>query len=218
MKEDGPFTPNLDSYFPPERDEPGGTPTWPLHNERNRSWSPGASPNLLLLGASLGLNAALLIALLSVLILGHTNLFAAIGSPAGFSGSPATGSAANSILSSPTAGSTTTPATGWLQLSSTSVQLGCDNGQQDQVVMLQNSGTEQVQWQAIFSTPGNAAGVEVGPNQGTLDPGSSMPIQIHNRTNPNDSQGGQQGTIQFSPTTPAAGPGPILSYTTTACG
>jgi hypothetical protein len=218
VQEDGPFTPNLDNYFSPEREESGGTPTWPLHSERNRSWSSGTSPNLLLLGASLGLNAALLIALLSVLILGHTNLFAAIGSPAGFSGSSATASAANSTLSSPTAGATTTSTVGWLQVSPTSVQLGCDNGQQDQVVVLQNSGADQVQWQATFSTPGNAGGVEVGPNQGTLRPGSSMPVQIHMRTKSNDSQGGQQGTIQFSPTTPDAGPGPILSYTTAGCG
>jgi hypothetical protein len=216
--EDGPLTPNLDNYFPPEREEPGGTPTWPLHSERKRSSSSAANPNLLLLGASLGLNAALLIALLSVIILGHTNLFAAAGSPAGSSGSLTTGSTTNSILSTATAGSTTTPAAGWLQISPTSVQLGCDNGQQDQVVVLRNTGTEQVQWHAIFSTSSNSSGVEVGPNQGTLAPGTSMSIQIHNRTHSDGSQGDQQGTIQFSPTTPAAGAGPILSYTTVGCG
>jgi hypothetical protein len=217
VQEDGPFTPNLDNYFPPDREEPGGTPTWPLHTERSR-YSSTANPSLLLLGASLGLNAALLIALLSVLILGHTNLFASAGSPPGSSGPLSTASAANSILSTPTAGSTTTPATGWLQVSPTSIQLGCDNGQQDQVVVLHNTGTDQVQWQAVFSTAGNTSGVQVGPNQGSLDPGTSMSIQIHNGTHSNGSQRGQQGTIQFSPTTPDAGPGPILSYTTVGCG
>jgi hypothetical protein len=215
VQEDRPFTPNLDNYFPPDREESGGTPTWPLDTARNRSSSSAANPNLLLLGASLGLNAALLIALLSVLILGHTNLFASAGPPAG---TLSTGSTTNSILSSPTIGSTTTPAAGWLQISPTSVQLGCDNGQENQVVVLRNTGTDQVQWQVIFSTAGNTSGVEVGPNQGSLAPGTSTPIQIHNRTHSNGSQGGQQGTIQFSPTISDAGPGPILSYTTVGCG
>jgi hypothetical protein len=215
VEEDGPNTPNLDNYFPPEREEPGGTPTWPLHTERSRAWSSAANTNLLLLGASLGLNAALLIALLSVLILGHTNLFASGGSPAGSSGSLTTGSTANSVLSTPTAGSTTTPTTGWLQISPGSVQLSCF---QDQTVVLQNTGPEQVQWQAIFTTAGSASGVTVGPNQGTLDSGDSTQIQIHYQTHHNNSQGGQQGTIQFSPATPDAGAGAVLSYTTVGCG
>jgi hypothetical protein len=215
VQEDGPNTPNLDSYFPPDREESGGTPTWPLYTERNRYSSPTANPNLLLLGASLGLNAALLVALLSVLILGHTNLFASAGSPPGSSGPLSTASAASSILSTATAGSTTTPAVGWLQISPTSVELSCF---QDQTVELQNTGPEQVQWQAIFTTAGSASGVTVGPNQGTLDSGDSTQIQIHYQTHHNNSQGGQQGTIQFSPATLDAGAGPILTYTTVGCG
>jgi hypothetical protein len=218
LEDDGPFTPNLDNYFPPEREGPGGTPTWPLHNERNRSSSALASPSLLLLGASLGLNAALLIALLSVLILGHANLFATAGPPAGFSGAAATASAAGSILSTATAGSTASPDTGWLQVAPDSIQLSCADGQQDQVVSLRNSGAETIQWHATLSTQGDTAAVEVGPNQGTLDPGASMSIQIHLRTHSTGSQGGQQGTIQFSPDTPDAGAGPTLSYTTVGCG
>jgi hypothetical protein len=213
MQEDGPITPNPDSYVPPERENPGGTPTWPLHSERNYSSTP-TNANLLLLGASLGLNAALLIALLSILILGHVNLFAA-GSPGRSSGSLNTGSTANSILGTPTAGTTTTPDTGWLQISPDSIQLSCD---QNQTVVLQNSGPEQVQWQAIFATAGDGSGVQVGPNQGTVGPGQTMPIQIHYQTRHDNSQGGQQGTIQFSPSTPDAGAGPILTYTTVSCG
>jgi hypothetical protein len=212
VEENGPFTSIPDNYFPPEREEPGGTPTWPLHKERNRSWSSGSNPSLLLLGASLGLNAALLIALLSVLVLGHTNLFAATGP----SGPQSTGSTTNSLLSSPTIGLTPTSATGWLQISPTSVQLGC--GQQDQTVTLLNTGTDQVQWQATVSTPGDTGAVEVGPNQGSLDPGGSMSIQIHLRTHFNGSQGTQQGTIQFSPNTSGAGSGPTVSYTAVGCG
>jgi hypothetical protein len=84
--------------------------------------------------------------------------------------------------------------------------------------MLRNTGTEQVQWQAVFTTPGNASGVEVGPNQGMLAPGDSVQIQIHFQTKHDNSQGSQQGTIQFNPATVDAGPGPTLTYTTEACG
>lgn len=214
MQEDGPVTPNPDSYFPPEREEPGGTPTWPVDTGRSRS-SSTSNATVMLLGASLGLNAALFIALVSVLILGHTTLFGAAGSPAGSSGSLNTGSTAHSILSTPTAGATTTPDTGWLQISPASIQLSCN---QNEIVTLQNSGPQQVQWQAIVSTPGDTSGVQVGPNQGTLDPGHTMQIQIQYQPHHNNSQGAQQGTVQFSPMTPDAGAGPILSYTTVGCG
>ena len=107
-------------------------------------------------------------------------------------------------------------------MSPSSVALGCDNGQQTQNVVLDNTGTAPVQWKATYSFPANMAGVEVGPNQGTLRPGTSMPIQIHNRTRASSPQGvaGEQGTIQFSPVnanTPGVGPSPSLSYTTVGC-
>jgi hypothetical protein len=99
------------------------------------------------------------------------------------------------------------------------LQLSCNNGQQTQFVVLKNTGAEPVQWQAIFSEPADQVGVSVTPNQGTLNAGTSMPLQIQNQTYAHGPQGaaGQQGTIEFNPETVGAGPSPNITYTTMGC-
>jgi hypothetical protein len=76
-----------------------------------------------------------------------------------------------------------------------------------------------VQWQVTFSLPANQAGVNVNPSQGTVNPGSGMPVQIQNQTQTHGLQGitGQKGSILFNPTTPDAGPAANLAYTTAGC-
>jgi hypothetical protein len=95
------------------------------------------------------------------------------------------------------------------------VQLGCGDGQQAQFVVLANGGPSRVSWQAGFSVPADQAGVQVSPDHGDLDAGTSTVVQVQNQT---QSGGGQQGSILFTPDTPEAGPAPSLSYTTMGCG
>jgi len=184
-------------------------PRWSTGNRQNRYVNP------VLLAASLGLNVALFIGLVSVLILGHAGLLSVGGSPS--SPTPVV-----SGLASPTAASSPTSALGWLQVNPSSITLGCDNGQQTQIVALANTGTAPVQWQATFSPQVSGGSLDVSPNQGTLRPGTSVSIQIRNRTHASDQQGGadQQGTIQFDPVnsnTPGVGASPSLSYTMASC-
>jgi hypothetical protein len=114
---------------------------------------------------------------------------------------------------------TPAPDNGWLQVTPTNLQLSCNNGQQTQFIVLKNTGTESVQWQVIFSLPADQAGVSVTPNQGTLNAGTSMPLQIQNQTYAHGPQGvaGQQGTIEFNPEVAGAGPSPSIAYTTVGC-
>jgi hypothetical protein len=99
------------------------------------------------------------------------------------------------------------------------VQLGCNGNQQTQFVVLKNTGPAPVQWRVSFSLPPNQAGINVNPNQGTLNSGSDMPIQIQNQTHATGPQGvpSQQGTIAFNPSTPDAGPSPNVAYSTVGC-
>ena len=168
-----------------------------------------------MLGASLGVNVMLLLVLLSVLVLDHGG-FSQNNVPVGFSSSVSRVSTASprSTFDTPTA----SPA-GWLQVTPANLQLSCNNGQQTQFVVLKNTGTEPVQWQVIFSEPADQVGVNVNPNQGTLNPGSSMPLQIQNQTHAHGPQGvaGQKGTIEFNPEIVGAGPPPNITYTTVGC-
>jgi hypothetical protein len=106
-----------------------------------------------------------------------------------------------------------------LQVNPISLQLGCNGNQQTQFVLLANTGPEPVQWQVTFSLPANQAGINVGPNQGMLNPGSNMPIQIQNQTHAGGPQGvpSQQGAIEFTPSTPDAGSSATVMYTTVGC-
>jgi hypothetical protein len=208
VRENGPTLPNLPSY---PNEVLGSTPRWLMDNRRNRSTN---NTNPLVLAASLGVNVALLVGLVSVLVLGHLGLLSSGGSAAG-PPSPVP------VLPSPTTVSSPTPTSSWLQVSPSNVTLGCDNGQQTQFVVLQNTGTTPVQWKATLSLLNNQVVVDVGPNQGTLKSGTGVVLQIHNRTRDNGQQGGtQQGSIQFNPvnsSTPSVGSLPSLSYTAMVC-
>jgi hypothetical protein len=106
-----------------------------------------------------------------------------------------------------------TSGAGWLQVTPTSVQLGCDSGQQSQVVVLANTGQESVQWQAELSVASDQAGVSISPRHGTLRPGTSIAIHLQNASNGES----RQGVVSFTTDAPAAGTPPTLTYTTTAC-
>ena len=59
----------------------------------------------------------------------------------------------------------------------TSVQLGCNSGQQAQFVVLANTGAEDVQWQVVYSVSADQAAVTISPRQGNVRAGTSMVIQ-----------------------------------------
>jgi Viral BACON domain len=209
VQDDGP---NFPRYDAPGR-TPGGMPIWPEADARHQRSSGGvARPTALaaILAVSIGANVALIAALLSVVLLARAGFF---------SPSPQTGAgitATNSAQSSPSPSLSATATAGWLQVAPTSVQLGCDSGQQVQYVTLANTGTESVRWRVDLSVDSDQAGVSISPTRGTLRPGTSIAVQIQNR-----SQGdGQQGVIRFTPAdsnAPAVGASPSLSYTTLGC-
>jgi hypothetical protein len=116
-------------------------------------------------------------------------------------------------LSSPTATTSPTPDTGWLQVAPTSVQLGCADGQQTQFVVLRNTGTGDVQWRVTFASQADQAAVSVNQSEGDLKAGTSMALQIQIRRHATN----QQGTIRFDPGTPNVGSPASLSYTIVGC-
>src|SRR5262245_59952172 len=137
MRNDGPTLPKLGGYAPsaisdPDPDVSHETPTWPPAGERPGGAfasyrSPDGCVRASLLRASLGANVVLLIGALSLLLLNQTGAFASGGSTG-----PSTPGAILSTataLPSPTAISSVTSLSGWLQVTPTSVQLGCDGDQ-----------------------------------------------------------------------------------------
>jgi hypothetical protein len=100
-----------------------------------------------------------------------------------------------------------------------SVSLGCAGDQRHQFVVLVNTGPQPVQWQANLSLPQDQAGVTVSPNQGQLNAGASVPLQIQSQPPAAGAQGSaiQQGVIRFAPLAPAAGPAPSVRYTAVSC-
>src|SRR5262249_41925881 len=116
---------------------------------------------------------------------------------------------------------------GWLQVTPSSVQLGCGGNQQTQVVTLANTGPEDVQWQAEvqrqagMSGSGDRPGVTLSPNQGELGVGERVSIEPLNTTSSARSQGGssRQGIIRFRFTTDTTDTGPpaSLSWTSARC-
>jgi hypothetical protein len=196
--------------------------TWPQAAEPNRPPRGYVQSPTLLLGASLGANMALLVALFSVLLLGHSGFFSPGNSSASFPPRVSTPSLAlrsPSPTSSPITTAIHPPVSGWLQAMPSSVQLGCNNGQQLQFVVLINNGPAPVQWQVNLSAPGNQAPLNISPSQGTLNAGSSMVLQLQNQTHANGPQGvpSQQGVIDLVVDTPDAGLSPRLSYTAIGC-
>lgn len=227
MHRDDPTLPSLRSPEPGEPDAPlgrasGEASTWPLVAQSDRPPSGYVHTPTLLLGASLGANVVLLVGLLSLLLLGHSSFFS-LGNSS--TSSPPRVSTPSVTLRSPTPTSspspTATPAsvTGWLQLMPSSVHLGCSNGQQLQFVVLINNGLAPVQWQVNVSAPGSQSALNISPNQGTLNAGTSLVLQVQNQTQADGPQGvpSQQGVIDFVVNTPEAGPPPRLGYTTVGC-
>ena len=214
---DRPTVPSLplrdDDDFARARDFGGASP-WPVASGGARRPSPSARDVLpLVLGASLGLNVALCVGLVAVLVLARAGAFGPTGS-SGASSAPAGSSTTSATLSTP-APTTSLSSGGWLQVAPSSVQVGCGDNQQTQYVVLTNTGPQDVQWQAVFMGPADQAGVEVGPTHGDLHAGASVVLQIRNQ-NPSATQ---QGVIHFEPNASAAGAGtsPSLSYTAQSC-
>jgi len=159
------------------------------------------------LAVSLVANGALLVALVSVLLVARAGFFAPHSSFTPPAPSATSAASATNALASPT------PSGGWLQVAPSSVQLGCDGGQDTQFVVLANMGAADVQWQAVFSVSADQAGIEVDPMQGNLSAGTSIALQIHNTSQAD----AQHGVIRFAPDSSAAGEAPSLSYTTSSC-
>jgi hypothetical protein len=231
VRHDGPTVPNL------SRQEPGVPADaqtrnekliWPGGNGRRQrpieiKETPGGYVSALAFGISLGANIVLFVALVGVLLFAQAGVFSAGGAL----GQSTHGSA----LGSPTATTNATPSpsanTASLQVTPSSVQLGCDGSQRTQHVTLQNTGSAKVNWQATFSVSAQQAGVTVSPLRGQLAPGGSVSIQLQNTTRSGGSQGGsgRQGVITFTPTVsgdnqdagPDAGSPVSLSYTTVGC-
>src|SRR5690348_11964862 len=164
VQDDGPTFPRYDA---PGR-TPGGMPAWPEMNTgadaRRQRYSAGvARPTTLaaILAVSIGANVALIAALLAVVLLARAGYFAP--SPLAGTGISATSTMTTTPAPSPSA----TPAAGGLQVTPTSVQLGCDSGQQSQYVVLINSGSDSVDWQLEVSGGSDQSGVSISPRHGT---------------------------------------------------
>lgn len=185
-------------------------PRWPEPPPLAPRSSRSLSPTVLAAGLaiSIGANVAMLIALLVVLVLARTGALAPNSSANG----PASGqpTATSSFTPAATATSSTT---GWLQLTPSNVHLGCDGGQQTQYVVLANSGSEDVHWQIDNSGSSDQLGIAISPRRGDLRAGTSVSIQLQNRSGSD----GQQGTLAFSLDSTDAGTPPSLSYTTDGC-
>jgi hypothetical protein len=167
----------------------------------------GARPTTLaaILAVSIGANVALIAALLAVVLLARAGYFAPSPQAATGTGISAT--------TTPAPSPSATPAAGGLQVTPTSVQLGCDSGQQYQVVVLKNSGSESMDWVVQVSGGSDQAGVSISPRHGTLRPGTSIVIRLQNTSNGD----GRQGVITFNTNAQAGGSPPTLSYTTAGC-
>jgi len=177
--------------------------------------APYTRPNTLVVGlvASVTANVILLVCLLGVFLLARGGAFA----PANSTARSLSGSATPTIHTSPSATSSPTLTPNWLQVAPTTVQLGCNGGQQAQLVVLTNSGPQDVQWQVDFVGSGDQSGINVSPNQGDLKAGASTTIQIQARKHASN----QQGVIRFTSTTSTAGStagsAPSLSYSISGC-
>jgi len=214
MREQPPTVPNRsgsDPYAPdysadPGARTPGGTPTWPGVSNRPPLPQRSAAGDLrtVLLGVSLAANV-LLAGVLCAFLLARAGIVA----PGGLSARSAPSAALG------TASPMSTPAAGWLQVTPSSVQMGCDHGQQTESVLLVNTGPERLRWRVEFDVPTEQAGLEVTPQEGTLSAGASVTLQLQLHTGSRDVS--QQGVLHLAPETPAAGPGPSLSYTSPSC-
>jgi len=172
--------------------------------------------NAMLFFISLAANIILLLSLFALVVLGRNGLLAPGNSAANgnLASANATTSAHSASATAASRASSSTPVNAnWLEVTPSQIQLGCSNNQQTQTIMLANSGPNQLHWHAVLSRTGDRAGVSLSPDQGNLNAGASVAIQVQDRFHTN----GQQGTIRFVPDTSAAGAAPSLSYSTAGC-
>jgi hypothetical protein len=221
MQNDEPTLPPHHLGAPPDATtDPGAfaeAPTWPPAVERSpRPLVPDRSP---LLWLSLGATGAVLIGLVGLLLLNQLGVFALRGAP-GSAGPPsALGSPTTAPTPPPTATASSRAVSSSLQVTPSSVRLGCDGDQRTQVVVLANTGSQPVQWQAVVDVSADQAGIFIAPHQGDLDAGASVSVQLENTTQSSSSQGGGQseGSIRFVPTSATAGSPTRLSYRLDTC-
>jgi hypothetical protein len=192
-------------------------PTWPPAFERSpRPLVPGRSP---LLWLGLGATGTVLIGLVGLLLLNQLGMFTLRGAP-GLAGPPsALGSPTSMPTPPPTATASSLAVSSSLQVTPSSVRLGCDGDQRTQVVILANTGSQPVQWQAVVDVSADQAGIAIAPHQGDLDAGATVSVQLENTTQPSSSQDGghSEGIIRFVPTSATAGSPPRLSYRLDSC-
>jgi hypothetical protein len=194
VQNDEPTLPDL------RRAMPGAPPTWPVPDAGGQQ---PRMPQRLTIGClggmALGISAVVLVGVGA--LLSHLGFFAFDRSVP-----PSTPG-----VSGPSAGPSPTTVAAWLQITPTSIQLGCGDGQQSLTVTLVNRGPQSVQWQASLSVPPDQAGIAVSPQAGELASGASAAIQLqlHHQ---DQGAGNQQGVIRFAPMSTEAGPAPSLSY------
>jgi len=223
MQNDDPILPPRIRYEPvdaTDRDavDPNAfaeAPTWPPAGERPLPpLRPDRSP---LLWLSLGAIGVAIIGLLGVLLLNQLGAFASRGA----TGSPGdTGALSGpSALPSTTATTSPGPLVGRLQVTPSSVRLGCDGNERTQEVVLVNAGPADVEWQAVVDTTADRAEIAITPNQGNLDAGESVSVQLENTTHSSSSQGSshREGVIHFVPASADAGAPASLSYRLDLC-
>jgi hypothetical protein len=220
MHNDEPTLPPHLGAPPDATTDPGAfaeAPTWPPAVERApRPLVPGRSP---LLWLSLGATGAVLIGLVGLLLLNQLGMFAVRGAP-GSAGPPSTlGSPTTTPTPPPTATASSRAVSSSLQVTPSSVRLGCDGDQRTQVVVLANTGAQPVQWQAVVDVSADQAGIAIAPQQGDLDAGATVSVQLENTTQSSSSQSGghSDGSIRFVPTSATAGSPPRLSYRLDTC-
>jgi hypothetical protein len=212
VQNDEPTLPPRIRYEPVDATDPNAfseAPTWPPAGERPLPpLRPDRSP---LLWLSLGAIGVVVISLLGGLLLNQLGVF----TPRGATGSPGPTSA----HSSPTATTSPGPLAGGLQVTPSSVRLGCDGDERTQEVVLVNAGPADVEWQAVVATAADRAGIAITPNQGDLDAGDNLSVQLENTTQSSDSEGSshREGVIRFVPASADAGAVASLSYRLDLC-
>jgi hypothetical protein len=157
------------------------------------------------------------ISLLGGLLLNQLGVF----TPRGATGSPGPTGALSGPTALPSTSATTSPSAllAGLQVTPSSVRLGCDGDERTQEVVLVNAGPAVVEWQAVVDTAADRAGIAIKPNQGDLDAGESVSVQLVNTTQSSDSGGSshREGVIRFVPASADAGAPVSLSYRLDRC-
>jgi len=217
MHDNEPTIPNLRANLPDELD---ASPNWPLAApQRPPLPSSQRDARTALLGVSVGANAILLLGLVGVLLLARAGYFAPPNATPAVSSSTQASNTSTAGQTPSQTPSTSTPdsssASGWLQVTPTTVSLGCQDGQQTQFILLTNQGPEQVEWQADLGVPHDQAEVDLSPDHGQLRAEASIAVRLQNRNQ--DSGSSQQGVVRFEVSPADAGASPTLSYTTQGC-